>query len=224
MWKLRLDGGALMKEIMGKKLGMARVFTEDGEAIPVSVLEAGPCVVVAKRTLEKDGYEAVQVGYGSRRRKLFNKPEAGHFRKGGAEPAAHLKELKSGTDINVGEEIRVDIFRKGEKVDVSGISRGLGFQGVMKRHGFSGAQTTHGQSDRQRAPGSIGQSSFPSRVFKGMRMAGKTGRDRVTVLNLEVVQVIEDQNLLLVRGAVPGKKGSLLVIRQSNRGRKNGGI
>ena len=219
MLRSRLDGGTLMKEIIGKKLGMTRVFGEDGQAIPVSVIEAGPCVVVAKRTVNKDGYEALQVGYGEKRKKLINKPETGHFEKGGVEPVRHLREISNNDDLNVGDQIKVDIFKKGEKVDVTGISKGLGFQGVMRRHGFSGAQKTHGQSDRMRAPGSIGQSSYPSRVFKGMRMAGKTGKDRVTVLNLEVVQVIEDQNLILVRGAVPGKKGTLLSIRKTNRQR-----
>lgn len=217
MLRSRLDGGKLMKEIIGKKLGMTRVFGEDGQAIPVSVIEAGPCVVVARRTDEKDGYEALQVGFGEKRKKLFNKPLMGHFEKGGVEPARILREIQFEGEFNVGDLIKVDIFKKGEKVDVTGTSKGLGFQGVMRRHGFGGAQITHGQSDRQRAPGSIGSSSYPSRVFKGMRMAGKTGKDRVTVVNLEVVQVIEDQNLLLVRGAVPGKKGSLLRIRKTNR-------
>ena len=208
-----------MKEIIGKKLGMTRVFGDEGQAIPVSVIEAGPCVVVARRTIEKDGYEALQIGFGSKRKKLFTKPELGHFEKAGVEPVRHLREISNNADMNVGDEIKVDIFSKGERVDVTGISKGLGFQGVMRRHGFSGSQTTHGQSDRRRAPGSIGQSSYPSRVFKGIRMAGKTGRDRVTVLNLEVVGVIEDQHLLLVRGAVPGKKGTLVTVRKSNRAR-----
>jgi large subunit ribosomal protein L3 len=208
-----------MKELIGKKLGMTRVFGEGGQAIPVSVIEAGPCVVVAKRTVEKDGYEALQIGYGNKRKKLFTKPELGRFEKAGVEPVHHLREIGYNAEINVGDEIKVDIFSKGERVDVTGISKGLGFQGVMRRHGFSGSQTTHGQSDRRRAPGSIGQSSFPSRVFKGIRMAGKTGRDRVTVLNLEVVDVMEEQHLLLVRGAVPGKKGTLVRIRKSSRAR-----
>jgi large subunit ribosomal protein L3 len=193
-----------MKELIGKKIGMTQIFAEDGRAAPVSVIEAG-------------GYNAVQIGFGEKRRKLFNKPELGHFEKAGVEPTRYLKEIKCDEDINVGDEIKVDIFKKGEKVDVSGISKGLGFQGVMRRHGFSGGQATHGQSDRGRAPGSIGQSSYPSRVFKGMRMAGKMGKDKITVLNLKVIQVIEEQNLLLVSGAIPGKKGSLVRIRKTNR-------
>lgn len=206
-----------MKELIGKKLGMTQIFGEDGGAIPVSVIEAGPCVIVARKTLEKEGYEAVQVGFGERKKRLFSKPELGRFEKLGIEPTRYLREVKYDEEVNVGDIIKVDVFKKGERVDISGVSKGLGFQGVMRRHGFSGGQATHGQSDRQRAPGSIGQSSYPSRVFKGVRMAGKMGKDRVTVLNLEVVQVIEDQNLLLVKGAVPGKKGSLLKIRKTGR-------
>lgn len=208
-----------MKEIIGTKIGMTRIFVESGESVPVSVIEAGPCVVVSKKTLEKDGYEAIQVGYGDRRKKLFNKPEMGNFNKAGVEPKRFLREVVKNSEINVGDELKVDIFKKGERVDVTGISKGLGFQGTIRRHGFSGAQKTHGQSDRWRAPGSIGQSSTPSRVFKGMKMPGKMGKDKVTILNLEIVQVIEDQNLLLVKGAIPGKKGTLLKIRQSNRSR-----
>jgi len=224
MLKLRRDDGAAMKELIGKKIGMTQVYSDDGRVLPVSVIEAGPCRVVAVRTTEKDGYDALQLGYGEKRQKLFNKPELGHFEKTEVEPMRYLKEVRGQTeDVNVGDEIKVDIFKKGERVDITGISKGLGFQGTMRRHGFSGSQETHGQSDRKRAPGSIGQSSYPSRVFKGMRMAGKTGKDKVTVLNLEVVQVIEDQNLMLVRGAIPGKKGTIVKIRKSNRSRQNGG-
>jgi large subunit ribosomal protein L3 len=212
-----------MKEIIGKKLGMTRLFADNGEAVPVTVVEAGPNVVIAKRIPEKDGYKAIQIGYGQKRKKLFGKPELGHFEKAGIEPMRHLRELKNSDDFNIGDEIKVDIFKSGERVDVTGISKGLGFQGVMRRHKFSGSQKTHGQSDRQRAPGSIGQSSSPSRVFKGIKMPGKMGKDKVTVLNLEIFQVIEDQNLLLIKGAVPGKKGTLLKIRGTNRAFKNGG-
>ncbi|MFH2035617.1 MAG: 50S ribosomal protein L3 [Candidatus Zixiibacteriota bacterium] len=208
-----------MKELIGKKIGMTRIFIETGEAVPVSVIEAGPCVVVAKRTTDKHGYEAVQVGFGDRRKNLFNKPIIGHFEKAGSEPKRFLKEIKTDNAVEVGDELKADIFKKGERVDVTGISKGLGFQGAMRRHGFGGAQKTHGQSDRWRAPGSIGSSSYPSRVYKGMRMAGKTGKDKITVLNLEIVQVIDDQNLILVKGAVPGKNGTFLKIRKSNRSR-----
>jgi large subunit ribosomal protein L3 len=224
MWKLRPDDGELMKELIGTKIGMTQVYGNDGRAIPVSVIEAGPCRIVAIKTTEKDGYEAVQMGYGEKRKNLFNKPELGHFKKAGLEPMRYLREIRGQEeinfeDINIGDEVKVDIFKKGEIVDVTGISKGLGFQGVMRRHGFSGAQATHGQSDRERAPGSIGQSSYPSRVFKGMKMPGKMGKDKVTVLNLKVVQVIEDQNLILISGAIPGKKGTLIKIRKSNRNR-----
>ncbi|SYZ73706.1 50S ribosomal subunit protein L3 [Candidatus Zixiibacteriota bacterium] len=208
-----------MKEILGIKLGMTRIFGSDGEAIPVSVIEAGPCVVVAVRTPEKEGYKAVQVGFGNKRANLFNKPLAGHYKKAQQEVRRYLRELKADGEFKVGDELKVDLFKKGEKVDITGISKGLGFQGVMRRHNFGGANITHGQSDRQRAPGSVGASSYPSRVFRGQRMAGKMGKDRVTALNLEVAQVIGEQNLLLVRGAIPGKKGTLLKIRTSNRPR-----
>jgi len=207
----------MTKALIGRKLGMTRVFGPDGDVVPVTVIEAGPCTVVSKRTAEKDGYDAVQLGYGEQRKKLFTKPELGHFEKAGSEPFRYLKEVKYEGDLNVGDELKVDVFKKGERIDVTGISRGLGFQGTMRRHGFSGAQATHGQSDRSRAPGSIGQSSYPSRVFKGMKMAGKTGRDKVTALNLEIVNIIDEQNLMLVKGSVPGKKGSLVNIRSTNR-------
>ncbi len=219
MWKLRPDDGESMKELIGIKIGMTQIYSDDGRAIPVSVVEAGPCRIVAIKTTEKDGYEAVQLGFGEKRKKLFTKPELGHFEKAGVEPTRYLKEISGHEDVNVGDEVKVDIFKKGEIVDVTGISKGLGFQGVMRRHGFSGGQATHGQSDRERAPGSIGQSSYPSRVFKGMKMPGKMGKDKVTVLNLVVARVIEDQNLILVRGAIPGKKGTLVKIRKSNRNR-----
>ncbi len=208
-----------MKELIGTKLGMTRIFGPDGEEIPVSVIEAGPCVVVAKRSANKDGYSAVQVGYGQRRKKLFTKAELGHFEKAGVEPKRYLREIAFDGDIEVGQELKAGLFKRGERIDVSGVSRGLGFQGTMRRHHFSGAQKTHGQSDRMRAPGSIGQSSYPSRVFKGMKMAGKMGKDNVTVLNLEVVRVIDEENLILVRGAVPGNNGSLVKIRTSSRGK-----
>ncbi len=208
-----------MKEILGKKLGMTRVFAETGEAIPVTVIQAGPCPVVAKRTVAKHGYEALQVGFGEKTRGV-NKPMKGHFDKAGVEPTHHLRELKFEDDsIEVGAVLTVSMFKVGDKVDVSGVSRGLGFAGGMKRHHFQGAQTTHGQSDRWRAPGSIGQSSYPSRVFKGTRMAGRLGRDKVTAMNLRVVKVIENENLLLVRGAVPGHRGAILKIRTTNRGK-----
>ncbi len=208
-----------MKEILGKKLGMTRVFAETGEAIPVTVIQAGPCPVVAKRTMETHGYEALQIGFGEKTRNV-NKPMTGHFAKAGVEPTQHLREVKFEDDgIEVGQVLTVGMFKVGQFVDVSGISRGLGFAGGMKRHHFQGAQVSHGQSDRLRAPGSIGQSSYPSRVFKGQRMAGRLGKDMVSALRLRVVKVIENENLLLVRGSVPGHRGSLLKIRVTNRGK-----
>jgi len=207
-----------MREILGRKLGMTRIFEESGEAVPVTVIEAGPCPVVAKKTVERDGYEALQVGFGERRKNLANKPISGHFAKAGVAPTQYLREVRhDDPDLEVGSVLTVASFHEGEHIDVTGISRGLGFAGGMKRHHFSGANKTHGQSDRWRAPGSIGQSSYPSRVFKGMRMAGRMGKDKVTTLNLRVVKIIESENLMLVAGAVPGNRGSLVKIRTTNR-------
>ncbi len=208
-----------MKEILGKKLGMTRIFQPDGEAVPVTVIEAGPCPVVAKKTADSKGYEIYQVGFGKRKKVRTNKPSEGHFAKAGVEPTRYLREVKySGEALDLGAELKVGIFNEGERVDVTGISRGLGFAGTMKRHHFSGGNKTHGQSDRARAPGSIGQSSYPSRVFKGMKMSGRMGKDKVTTLNLEIIKIIEEENLMLVKGAVPGFKGSLVKVRLTNRG------
>jgi large subunit ribosomal protein L3 len=207
-----------MKEILGKKIGMTRVFAPTGEMIPVTVIEAGPCAVVEKRTAAKHGYTAYQVGFGGIRQKLVNKAKTGHFAKAKLEPMRSVRELRyDESELEVGAQLKVDIFKVGERVDVVGVSRGLGFAGVMKRHNFGGGPVTHGQSDRLRAPGSLGQSSYPSRVFKGMKMAGKMGRDRVTVLNLEIVKIIDSENLMLIRGSVPGHRGSLVRVRLSNR-------
>jgi len=209
-----------MKEILGKKIGMTRIFHEDGEAIPVTVIEAGPCPVIARRTVEKNGYDAYQVGFGVRRKNRISKPRAGYFKAADVEPTQFLREIRfDDSELEIGSTLKADVFKAGERIDVTGISRGLGFSGTMKRHHFSGANKTHGQSDRWRAPGSIGQSSYPSRVFKGMKMSGRMGKDKVTVLNLEVVKVIENENLILVRGAVPGHRGALLRVRKSNRSR-----
>jgi large subunit ribosomal protein L3 len=206
-----------MKEILGKKIGMTRIFRETGEQIPVTVIEVGPCPVVAKSTAGKNG-TSYQVGFGALRAKLVNKPTAGHFAKSGVTPTRWLRTIKyDDAELEVGAELKVDIFKEGEKVDVTGISRGLGFQGAVKLHHFGGGPKTHGQSDRRRAPGSVGSSSYPSRVFKGMRMAGKMGKNKVTALNLSVAKIIADQNLLLVEGSVPGVRGSLVKVRLSNR-------
>jgi large subunit ribosomal protein L3 len=175
---------------------------------------------VAKRTADKHGYDAYQVGFGSRPETRTKKPLAGQFAKAGVAPAQYLREVRyTEGDLEVGAELKVDMFKTGERVDVTGVSRGLGFAGTMKRHHFSGANKTHGQSDRWRAPGSIGQSSYPSRVFKGTRMSGRMGNEKVTALNLEVVEVIEKENLILVKGPVPGFRGGLVKIRSTNRGR-----
>ncbi|MEE8576800.1 MAG: 50S ribosomal protein L3 [candidate division Zixibacteria bacterium] len=208
-----------MKEILGKKIGMTRIFVESGEAIPCTVIEAGPCPVVSCKTVERDGYKAYQVGFGLKKKSRLTKPLAGQFKNCGAEPTQYLREIRfDGADLEVGNSLTLEHFNEGERVDVSGISRGLGFSGTMKRHHFSGANKTHGQSDRWRAPGSIGQSSYPSRVFKGVRMSGRMGREKVTTLNLEIVKIIESENLVLVRGSIPGNKGSLVKIRVTNRG------
>lgn len=206
-----------MKEILGKKIGMTRIFTETGEQIPVTVIEAGPCPVVAKSTVGKRG-KSYQVGFGTLRAKLVNKPTAGHFAKSGVAPTRWLRMIKyDDAELEIGAELKVDIFKEGEKVDVTGISRGLGFQGAVKLHHFGGGPKTHGQSDRRRAPGSVGSSSYPSRVFKGMRMAGKMGKNKVTALNLSVAKIIADQNLLLIEGSIPGVRGALVKVRLSNR-------
>lgn len=202
---------------------MTRVYNPAGEAVPVTVIQAGPCTVISKRTADKEGYNAYQVGFGDldekRAEKILNKPQLGQFSSAKVAASRFVRELNlDDTTLEVGSVLKLDIFKEGEKVDVTGISRGLGFAGTMKRHNFGGGPITHGQSDRQRSPGSIGQSSFPSRVFKGIRMAGRMGRDKVTVLNLEIVRIIENENLMLVKGAVPGNKGSIVKIRSTNRG------
>jgi len=209
-----------MKEILGRKLGMTRIFEESGDAVPCTVIEAGPCPIVARMTADKNGHEAYQAGFGVRKKSRTNKPMIGHFKKANLEPTQYLREIHYDEgELEIGSELKVDIFKKGERVDVTGTSRGLGFAGTMKRHGFSGGNKTHGQSDRWRAPGSIGQSSYPSRVFKGTRMSGRMGNDKVTVLNLPIVRIIAEENLMLVRGAVPGVRGALVKVRKSNRSR-----
>jgi large subunit ribosomal protein L3 len=208
-----------MNELLGKKLGMTRVFTEDGASVPVTVVEAGPCPVVAVRTKDEGGYEALQLGFEEVKESRVTKPILGHFKKADLAPMRYLKEVRVAEvgETKVGDIFKVDIFKEGEKVDVIGTSRGLGFAGTMKRHNFRGANKTHGQSDRWRAPGSIGQSSYPSRVFKGIRMAGRMGHDTVTVLGLQVMKIIPEENVILIKGSVPGKRNGFLKIRKSNR-------
>jgi large subunit ribosomal protein L3 len=203
--------------IIGKKLGMTRVFDQEGRAVPVTVIEAGPCPVVQIKTSGREGYDAIQAGFGEKRKKLFTLPVLGHFQKAKIEPRRILKEFRTegAEEFKVGQELKVEMFSPGERVDVSGVSKGLGFQGGVRRHGFRGGSKTHGQSDRMRAPGSIGASSYPSRVYKGQRMAGRMGGKKVTVRRLEVVQVDQERNLLLLKGAVPGKPNSYLTIRKA---------
>jgi len=205
-----------MSGIIGKKVGMTSVFDENGKNIPCTVIEAGPCVVTQVRTLQKDGYEAIQLGYDDKKEKNTSKALRGHFEKANTTPKRVLIEFSRFEDKKkFGEEVTVEVFKEGEYIDVAGISKGKGFQGVVKRHGFAGVNdATHGQHNRLRAPGSIGASSYPSRVFKGMRMAGQMGNKRVKVINLQVVKIVPEQNLLVVKGSVPGSKGSYLTIER----------
>ncbi|MGE5362515.1 MAG: 50S ribosomal protein L3 [Bacteroidota bacterium] len=206
-----------MPGLIGKKLGMSNIFTEDGQFVPVTVVEAGPCTVLNIRTIEVNGYEAVQLGFGTKKDKHVSKPVAGQYKKSGLTPASVVKEFRNFAiaDYKVGDKIGVEIFADGDKVKVTGKSKGKGFQGVMRRHGFGGVGgTTHGQSDRLRAPGSIGASSYPSRVFKGQRMAGRTGFEQVTVANLKVVKIIPEKNIIMLKGAVPGAINSIVEIKK----------
>jgi large subunit ribosomal protein L3 len=205
-----------MSGIIGKKVGMTSIFSADGKSVPCTVLEAGPCVVTQVKTVETDGYAAYQLAFGEKKEKNTSQAMQGHFKKAGTTPKRKLVEFKSfESALESGATVTVDIFEEGEFVDVVGESKGKGFQGVVKRHGFSGVGgQTHGQHNRLRAPGSLGASSFPSRVFKGMRMAGRTGGDRVKVQNLEVVKVYPEQNILVVKGSVPGAKGSFVIVEK----------
>jgi large subunit ribosomal protein L3 len=203
-----------MPGLIGKKIGMTSVFSVEGRNIPCTVIEAGPCPVTQIRTLEKDGYEAVQLSFLDKKEKHATKPEIGHFKKAGTSPKKKVVEFDGfGDDLKLGDIVTVDIVEPSTFIDITGISKGKGFQGVVRRHGFGGVgETTHGQHNRLRAPGSIGASSYPSRVFKGMRMAGRHGGAKVTVQNLEVLKVISENNLLIVKGSVPGANGSFLII------------
>jgi len=205
-----------MSGIIGKKIGMTNVYSASGEFIPCTIIEAGPCVVTQVKTKDKDGYEAIQLGYDEVKEKKVAKPLVGHFRRAGVRPVRKMAEFKNfDTKPNVGDIITVDVFSEGDYVDVVGTSKGRGYQGVVKRHGFGGVGSgTHGQHNRMRAPGSIGASSFPSKVVKGMRMAGHMGNARVKVINLMVVKVLKDKNVILLKGAVPGAKGSYVLIER----------
>lgn len=206
-----------MSGLLGKKIGMTSIYDDNGISIPCTVIEAGPCYVTQIRTKERDGYEAVQLGFDEKPERLLTKPLQGHFVKANTKALRLLREFRNfnSGDLKVGAEVKVDVFAKGDKVSVTAKSKGRGFQGVVKRHHFAGVgMATHGQSDRVRAPGSIGASSYPSRVFKGMRMAGRMGFENVTVKNLIVVKVIPESNLILVKGSIPGAKNTYVEIRK----------
>ncbi len=208
-----------MQTILGRKVGMTQVFAENGESVPVTVIEAGPCIVVQKKITEQDGYNAVQLGFGEKRENLFNKPQKGHFAKAGVQPKRYLREVRveNAEGYEVGQEIKADIFTPGERVDVAGITKGRGFSGGIKRHGFHRGPMAHG-SKYHRRPGSLAAKG-PARVFKGRKLPGQYGAERVTVQNLEVIRVEAGQNLLAIRGAVPGPRGGLLTIKRSVKSR-----
>ena len=211
-----------MSAILGQKLGMTQVFDEDARAIPVTVIKAGPCHVVQVKTPATDGYAAIQLSFGEIKPNNVNKPASGHFAKAGVAPTRHLIEVRveDASQYEVGQEIKlVDVLEKGQKADVSGISKGKGFAGVMKRHNFSGQGGSHGNHKKHRAPGSIGACATPARVFKGMRMAGRMGGERVTTLSLTVVDIDAERDLLLLGGSVPGPKGSLVMVREAVKAR-----
>ncbi len=205
-----------MPGLIGKKIGMTSVFSADGKNVPCTVIEVGPCVVTQVKTTEKDGYNALQLGFEEQKEKHCTKPELGHFQKAGVAPKRHLAEFKGFEgEHKAGDTLTVDMFTEADFVDIVGTSKGKGFQGVVKRHGFGGVgQSTHGQHNRLRAPGSIGACSYPAKVFKGMRMAGQMGNQRVTVQNLQVVKVLPEHNLLMIKGSIPGAKGSIVLIEK----------
>ncbi len=211
-----------MKAILGRKVGMTQIFNEQGEAVPVTVVEAGPCYVTQVRTLEQDGYEAVQLGFGEVKPQRVSGGETGHLARNELPSLRHLREfrLREDEDIEEGQRVLVDVFEIGDRVDVVGTSKGRGFAGVVKRYGFRGGPKTHGQSDRQRAPGSIGACAAPGRVWKGQRMPGRMGGVRVTAQDLRVELVDSERNLLAVRGSVPGAKGGLVMIKQARKSRE----
>ena len=204
-----------MPGLIGRKIGMTSVFSADGKNIPCTVIEAGPCVVTQVKTVEKDGYAAVQLGFGEAKEKRTTKPMMGIFKKAGTTPKQHLAEFKFDEEHNLGDTITVDLFSESDFVDIVGTSKGKGFQGVVKRHGVGGeGQPTHGQEERARKPGSIGACSYPAKVFKGMRMGGHMGNERVTTQNLRVIKVIPESNLIIVKGSVAGYNGSTVLIKK----------
>ena len=205
-----------MPGLLGKKIGMTSVFSADGKNVPCTVIEAGPCVVTQVKSVESDGYEAVQLAFQEAKEKNTTEPMKGHFKKAGTTPKRHLAEFTDfEKELNLGDVVTVDLFEGAGFVDVTGTSKGHGFQGVVKRHGFGGVgQSTHGQDDRQRKPGSIGACSYPAKVFKGLRMGGQMGNAQVTTHNLQILKVIPESNLLLIKGSVPGCKGSILILKK----------
>jgi len=204
-----------MAGIIGKKIGMTSVYSAEGKNLPCTIIEAGPCVVTQIKTQEKDGYESVQLGFEDKKEKNTPKAMLGHFSKAKTTPKKKIVEFKGLKEVNLGDSVTVDQFQEGEFVDVVGTSKGKGFQGVVKRHNFGGVgQSTHGQHNRMRAPGSIGAASYPARVFKGMKMGGRMGGDRVKSINLEVLRIVPEKNLLIVKGSVPGSKGSYLIVEK----------
>ena len=207
----------MKKGIIGKKLGMTQIFAENGAAIPVTVIEAGPCQVVQKKTVETDGYDAVQLGFEDVKEKKINKPAAGHFKKAGVSPKRHLKEfrLEGASEMNTGDVVAADTFAAGDKVDITGITKGRGYTGAVKRWGHHILKMTHGTGPVHREVGSMGACSSPSRVYKNKKMAGQYGNEQVTVLNLEVIKVDAEANLVAVKGAVPGARGGIVFIRDS---------
>ncbi|WP_066645817.1 50S ribosomal protein L3 [Christensenella timonensis] len=209
-----------MKAILGEKIGMTQIFTEDGRVVPVTVVKAGPCVIVQKKTVESDGYNALQIGFGDIKEKNVNKPKKGHFSKVKAAPTRYLREFRceDASELEVGSEIKADAFETGEKIDVSGISKGKGFLGVIARWGQHRGPMSHG-SRYHRRPGSMGACASPAKVMKGKRLPGRGGFDKVTIQNLEVVKVDADKNLILIKGAIPGSKGGLVTIKKSVKSR-----
>ena len=204
-----------MSGLIGKKIGMTRIFDEKGNGVPVTVIEAGPCYVTEIRTTATHGYDALQLGFEEKPERKANKPEQGHFAKANVKPLRFMKEFRTFanvSDFQLGGVVKADIFKAGERIKVAGVSKGKGFQGVVKRHHFGGGSTTHGQSDRTRAPGSMGGSSYPSRVWKGMRMAGQMGNKRVSVKNLRIVKVDAENNIVMVQGGVPGARNSIVLL------------
>ena len=208
----------MLKGLIGKKVGMTQIFDEDGNAVPITLIEAGPCYVTQVRTEQNEKYSAVQLGFNETKPVRLTGGQLGHLNNAGAPPLRFLREFRvKETDLKIGDKVTADIFELGDYVDVIGTSKGKGFAGVMKRHGFSGGPMTHGQSDRQRSPGSIGATSGTARVFKGKRMPGRMGNERVTIQNLKVALVDADRNLIGVRGAVPGAKGGLVMLKEARK-------